>query len=134
MQTKNNKTKVLFLIAAVFNVSIGATFLFAHQWLFSFIGFELTDKPQYNVMVEFTGLAITTFGVGYYLASKDLNKYQAIVWLGMMAKIGVFVLFSYHLFLNITILPLFLAGSCDLVFAGLFWFALKNNHKINLNR
>lgn len=133
MKTQNNRTKVLFLFSAIFNVSIGITFLFAHQWLFSFIGFQLTNKPQYNVMVEFSGLAITAFGVGYYFASKNFDKNQPIVWLGMMTKIAVFVLFSYHFYLTPQMLPLFIAGSCDLLFAVLFWFTLKNSTEISIH-
>lgn len=130
MHTNTPYQTNLFRISAIFNITIGLALLFNHQWFFTLFGYEITAEDAYLAFIQVAGIAIASFGVGYYWASKDFQKNSGLIQLGAIAKIGVFAVFLSIYIQNSNILPLFIAGSLDLTFAALFFIELK---KINKN-
>ena len=122
----------LFQISAIFNTSVGLVLLFVHQWLFSLLGFEITTVNSYIAITQLAGMAILTFGLGYYLVSKNIKQNIGIIKLGIISKIAVFVIFSSAFYHNNDMLPFFIAGLGELTFVALFIIALKKLSKNNL--
>ena len=75
---------------------------------------------------------VFVFGIGYYWVSKDLSKNHDIVKLGIIAKILVFMIFSYHYLTGNMPLLIALCGVVDLIFAILFLEFLMNMKKTQL--
>jgi len=124
---KNNTVyqQRLFQIAAFFNISVGMVILFAHQWLFNLINIEITNNHAYLAMTQVVGVAIATFGIGYYLVSQSVHDNKGVILLGIVSKLAVLIIFTIAYFKNPTMLPFFIAGLGEFGFIALFIKELK---------
>ncbi|MFN8545268.1 MAG: hypothetical protein U0807_13825 [Candidatus Binatia bacterium] len=106
----------LFAIAAVFNLVAGLPPLLAPAQALQ--AFGMAPLPE-HLFVRTTSALVLTFGLGYWLVSRDLAR-RELVWLGIVGKLGVVVLFG-HAWLR-GVLPLGAAaiGFGDLLFALAF--------------
>ena len=115
----------LFRFAAVLNTTIGLIIIFAHQWLFTLLAFELTAIPAFNAITQVAGVAIVTFGIGYYLVSQSIKENKGIIILGIISKFAVFVIFTLAYLNHPSMLPFFIAGIGELGFILLFFNELN---------
>ena len=116
----------LFLIGALWNWVAGLLFFFSSDAIFAFLGMKENNYPG---VMQMAMALVFVFGIGYYWVSKDLFMNHDIVKLGIIAKILVFFIFSYHVFIGNIPMQLGLSGVVDLAFAILFFEFLMNMKK-----
>ncbi len=113
----------IFLIGALWNL-LGGTFIIAATgWIFSSAGLEPPSPSTYY----YSWIALfMTFGLGYYLAWRDMYRNRDIVLLGAIGKLSFAAVFLYGYATHAAIPRFFLipvAG--DIVFAILFLMFLR---------
>ena len=119
--------KWLFIIGALWNWAAGIQFFFWYDKVFA----RLNMTPlNYPAIMQLAMSLVFVFGIGYYWVSKDLSKNHDIVKMGIIAKILVFMIFSYHYLIGNMPLLIALCGVVDLIFAILFLKFLMNMKRI----
>lgn len=109
--------RVLFALAALYNLAVGGTMLAAPGALAPQLGVEGSGAPFALMM---SGLLIAMFGIGYALVARDPPGNRGIVWIGMIGKIGAAVLGTLQYQAGIVPFSTFMLGMGDLVFVALF--------------
>ena len=113
---KQGYYKKLFFIAALWNWITSVLFFFTYEYFFPVIGEKVPDSPLF--LKQTLGL-VFVFGLGYYWVSRDLSN-TAIVKMGAIGKIFVFITLLYYAIFGdhvwITVLP----GVVDFIFALFF--------------
>jgi hypothetical protein len=122
--------KRLFIIGAVWNWGAGILFFFWSDPIFLFFNMKAINYPG---IIQLAMALVFVFGIGYYWVSKDISMNHDIVKLGIIAKILVFLVFSYHTLIGNISPQLGLSGVVDLVFAVLFLEFLMNVKKIRVS-
>lgn len=102
----------LFVVAAVFNVAAGLPPLVAPEQTLETFG--MAPMPDHLFMRD-TGLLVLTFGVGYWFVSRNLNL-REIVWLGVIGKSSVVVLFAWSWMRGLVSSTAAAVGMGDLLF------------------
>jgi hypothetical protein len=107
----------IFIVGAVWNWVATVSFALGYKIMFPLFGMELPRYPIFFLL--FLGLAFS-FGIGYYLVSRDIYKNHGIVKMGIIGKLIVFVGLSWAwLTGEIHFIPAS-AGIVDLLFAILY--------------
>jgi hypothetical protein len=109
--------KKFFVVAAIWNWVAAIAFFCWYKQILSL--FDM--KPLiYPVIMQLLSALVFVFGIGYYWVAGDIEKNQAIVKMGIIGKILVFILLLVHWILGN--IPFFLVGPgiVDLIFAILF--------------
>jgi uncharacterized membrane protein len=109
----------MFLLAAMYNLVLGAVFLVFFAQLMSFFHMPIFPREA-MVFHQMAILLAMVFGVGYFMVSRDLYKHTGIATIGALGKTVVFFLFLYHMIFSRLPPAIFLIGCGDLVFALLF--------------
>ncbi|HVK80748.1 MAG TPA: hypothetical protein VM915_09045 [Verrucomicrobiae bacterium] len=109
--------RVLFALAALYNLAVGGTMLATPSLLAPQLSVEGAGAP-FAIMMS--GLLIAMFGVGYALVARDPVGNRGIVWIGMIGKIGAAVLGTLQYQAGIVPFSTFALGMGDLVFVALF--------------
>ncbi|MHA1491399.1 MAG: hypothetical protein ACTSRI_17320 [Promethearchaeota archaeon] len=112
--------KYMFIIGAIWN------------WInsLSFIGVSIIDSSVFSIMGtsypptlfflhSLLGL-IFTYGVGYYIVGRDINKNHGIVTLGIISKLLFFMFCVIYFLLGDINVIIVVLGFGDFVFALLF--------------
>ncbi len=87
--------------------------------------FHISPLPTETLFVRLFAGLVFVFGFGYYAAGNDLNTNAPVIRLGAIAKLSVVAIGAYELALgNISWQFMLLAGA-DLIFAILFFKALR---------
>lgn len=110
--------KCVFFFGALWNFVMGGPL---------FIKSLFGDSPFSGAaLMYFQGFlcAVILFGIGYLIVGLDLNKNHAIVLLGAIGKIMVFIFFVVYYLKGQIKLYLVLVGTGDLIFAILFFMFL----------
>jgi hypothetical protein len=113
----------VFLVAALFNFAAGVPALLAPAQALA--AFGLPPLPD-HLFVRATGLLVASYGVGYWLVSRRLGL-REIVWLGVVGKLGVVVLFTWAWGQGSLPTRAFAVGMGDLLFAAVFLVFLATN-------
>jgi hypothetical protein len=116
-----NKWQLIFLVGAVFNFLVAAAFVLAPGLTLSLLGFaEPITNPTWYALFWWL---VTVFGIGYYLVSRDPAGNRGIAVMGLIGKLGVWVIATV-LWLQGHIPVLFYTIAVgDLAFSLLFlWF------------
>ncbi len=121
--------KWLFIIGALWNWAAGVQFFFWYDPIFARLNMQALNYPA---IMQLAMSLVFVFGIGYYWVSKDLSKNHDIVKLGIIAKVIVFLIFSYHYLFGNMPLMIALCGVVDLIFAILFIEFLKSAGKIKV--
>jgi hypothetical protein len=113
----------IFLIGALWNLMGGTFILVATGWIFSSAGLTVPSPSAYY----YSWIALfMTFGLGYYLAWRDMYRNRDIILLGAIGKLAFAAVFLYSYAVHAAI-PLFflipVAG--DVIFAILFLMFLR---------
>jgi hypothetical protein len=80
--------KKLFFIGAIWNWVGTVSFAVGYKFLFPLFGMKLPQYPIFFLL--FLGLAFV-FGIGYYWVSKDIHQNHAVVKMGIIGKLIVFI-------------------------------------------
>jgi hypothetical protein len=132
MKKKSKFYKNFFLIAGLWNLLAGIPCWIGTVFLTEFF-LEIFKMPipgslfPYHTMFFF----IIMFGVGYIIVSKDITKNHGIVWIGMIAKIGFFVISLFTYLINEANILLAGFGLVDFIFAVLFIDFLRKRKNIS---
>lgn len=105
--------RIFFVAAAVFNFAAGLPLLLAPDVMLSTLGMAAPDDLLFHRM---TGLLVVCFGAVYYFVSQDLVRYRPLVWLGVVGKAGVVVLFAQAFAAGLLPAPAFAVALGDLAF------------------
>jgi hypothetical protein len=110
--------RLLFSIAAFFNLTVGLVFLFAMPEFAILAG--MRPIPSDPLFMHLAGVLVLAFGWGYWRVSRDPVANRAIIWMGIVGK-SLVVLEGYgDWYLGNTnfVFPVFLLA--DAIFALLF--------------
>ena len=117
----------LFLVAALFNYSIGIPILFLSRWSFDRSFVEAVDRVPVAIWLwaDF-GFVVLLIGYGYQIISRNIRKNRGIVLLGMIAKlfdvINLSLLYAWGYARPLVLIPAFIDGLFAIAFA-VFWFS-----------
>ncbi|NOR19260.1 MAG: hypothetical protein GQ538_04130 [Xanthomonadales bacterium] len=115
--------RVMFATAAWFNWVAGGAVAINVELLFGLFG--ITPLPTEPLFLQFFAWLVIVFGIGYFWASRDPVTNVPVIKLGMSGKLSV-VLVSLACVLTGSISwQIMLLVSADLLYAILFWRALK---------
>jgi hypothetical protein len=130
--------KKFFALASLWNISAAPLLIVLYVYFPTLIFTPESIPYIYNFLFDSYYLilvcVILLFGIGYYMPSRDLMLNRIMIWLGILGKIGLTVIF-FQLFIlkYITIFfPVLLIG--DLIWAIFFFmflFQTKDRVKIN---
>jgi hypothetical protein len=76
-------TRVLFIVAAVYDGILGALFLFAPTWPFRMFGITEPNHPGY---VQFPGALLMIFAAMFTTIARDPARYRHLIPFGILLK------------------------------------------------
>ena len=117
--------RVLFALAAVFNVAAGLPPLLAPAQTLATFG--MAPLPD-HLFLRVTGLLVLTFGMGYWFVSRNL-KLREIVWLGVIGKSGVVLVFAWSWLQGLLPGRAAAVGMGDLLFVIVFLLFLASHRR-----
>ncbi len=135
----DNFWKKFFFLASLWNISAGplfvALYLYIPSMIFTPEGLTYTHNPAFNAFYYVLIAAIVLFGIGYYAPSRDLMSNRVMVWLGILGKVFLTIVF-FHLYFAkyITpLLPVALVG--DLIWAAFFYtFLIQTRERVKVSQ
>lgn len=117
--------KAVFAIAALFNWAVGLPLLIAPVAFYAALGQTAPDILN----AQMAGALITVFGVGYAMAARDPVANRGIIWLGVIGKGPLPLLYWLNVQAGRAPISGFPLTLVDLAFAGLFLTYLLRTRK-----
>ena len=114
---KRGNSKHILIAAAWWNWLAALGFLLAGTRLQTSLGINASLE---SLNAHLAIICITLWGIGYYWAAKDFSRNESLVKLGVIGKVGVFLLFLGHAWAQHIPFALVTPAVIDLIFAGLF--------------
>ena len=115
--------RIMFTTAAWFNWVAGGAVAVNAGWLFSF--FRVTPLPTEPLFLQLFAWLVIVFGIGYFWASRDPAANVPVIKLGMIGKLSVVLVSLVCVLTGSVSWQIMLLMSADLLYAILFWRALK---------
>lgn len=113
-----NGWRTLFLIAAWYDLVLGAGIFFLYAYIFQLFQLPLSSSAPY---IQITAAFVFVQGVGYYLVYRDLSRNRDLVTLGVVYKAVYVLVIVYYLIIAQLPSALFaLFAVCDFVFLVAF--------------
>lgn len=110
--------RMVFFIAAVYDIVLGLAFLFAHPWLYGALGLALPTEPAY---LHTAAAFVLVQGIMYVLVWGDMVRNRDLALAGAIYKAAYASVAFYHWTLGDLPHPLFgLFGIIDVGFLLLF--------------
>lgn len=110
----NPTWRPFFLVAALYDIVLGAAFFLLYGPLFEWMGVELPPNTSY---IHLTAAFVLTQGLGYWFVYQDPLANRGIVKLGVVYKFIFSALALYYLAIDQLIHPVFLVfGVLDVLF------------------
>ena len=129
--TRGKLYRALFLIAAIYDISLGIIFTFFYRTAFEIIG--ITHKlPEHGAYISLIGAFLFVIGVAYYLLYRsDLSQNRDLVTIGALYKLAYCSIAIYYAIIGDVphMIFVWLFGGCDLIF-----FILMLECRLYLNR
>lgn len=119
----NGYVRPLFVSAALFNLAVGLTLLFAASLVMPLLG---TEAPQNPTFLHLFALLILMFGLSYFWISRAPQQETSLMALGAIAKGCVFLMIFYYHMRGLVGWQLTLLATVDLIYAVLFTFARRS--------
>jgi len=116
--------KLVFALAALFNLAVGLPLLLAPEALLPILGQAVPDDL---LMVRLAALLITVLGIGYGMAARDHLANRPILWLGVLGKAPIPLLVWLSGGAAVLSSSTFMLSLGDLVFAALFLLYLMTH-------
>ena len=113
--------RLLFLVAAVYDMLLGLAFFFLYQSLFDWVGMTLPPHPSY---AQLPAVFVFVQGLSYGIVWWNPLRNRGLVWVGVVYKAGYSGLAAFYL-LTDQIPAMFFAwfGLFDFLFLlGFAWF------------
>lgn len=120
--------KTFFLVAAVYDLVLGAAFFFLYGPLFETLNIALPNNISY---IHLTAAFVFVQGVGYWFAYGDPDGNRGIVKTGVIYKIAFAGLSFYYWAIGDLLHPVFLLfGAMDILFlAGFVMFLMGERNR-----
>jgi hypothetical protein len=115
--------RIMFTTAALFNWMAGGAVVINAVWLFGLFG--VTPLPTEPLFLQLFAWLVIVFGIGYFWASRDPVANVPIIKLGMIGKLSVVLVSLACVMTGSISWQLMILVSADLLYAILFWRALK---------
>ena len=115
--------RIMFTTAAWFNWVAGGAVAVNAGWLFSLFG--ITPLPTEPLFHQLFAWLVIVFGIGYFWASRDPAANVPVIKLGILGKLSVVLVSMACVLTDSVSWQFILLVSVDLVYAILFWRALK---------
>lgn len=126
MQINSQFWKSMFLVAALFNFSMGVPIMLALQWSYTLAYLPLLTNNN-AIALKFWGdfgFSVLLIGVGYYLVSRDVTQNRSIVWLGIFAKLFDVIVLTYRFAIGVAKPLVLFPAVIDGIFVLLFFIFL----------
>ncbi len=126
MQSDSFFSKMFFL-AGLWNLGIGLIGLFFTDFSVALFFGQNAVTANFLALVMFRlfMVAIIIFGIGYYIVSRALMLNRGIIWLGLVSKIILFVIFIFFFFTGKATLIAALALTGDFLWSLLFLLFIR---------
>ena len=119
--------KILFAVAAVWNLGAAATLVFNPEFLLARL--DVSD-PDARLLARSFASSVTAWGIGYALIAFDRMRFRDFAWLGVISKTIFFAVYATAYFGGRISFPVFIPALVDLAFAILFVeFLRRASHK-----
>ena len=115
--------RFMFTTAAWFNWVAGLAVAVNVELLFSL--FRITPLPSEPLFLQLFAWLVIVFGIGYFWASRDPAANVPVIKLGMIGKLSVVLVSLACVLTGSVSWQIMLLMSIDLLYAILFWRALK---------
>ena len=119
----NNSIRAMFLSAAIFNWLVGLALAVKAQLLFDL--FRVSPAPTEPLFLQLFAWLVIVFGIGYFWVSRDPAPNTPIIKLGILGKISVVLVCLGCVLTGVVSWQMMILACADLVYAVLFWRALK---------
>ncbi|MDH4211516.1 MAG: hypothetical protein OEV79_08710 [candidate division WOR-3 bacterium] len=110
--------KALFLIAAIYDISLGIIFTLFYRTAFDIIG--IADRlPAHGAYLSLIGSFLFVIGVAYYLLYRgNLERNRDLVTVGVLYKLAYCSVAIYYTIAQDVphMIFVYLFGGCDLIF------------------
>lgn len=119
--------RILFAVAAAWNLSAAATLIFNPDFLLARLS---VNDPAARLLARSFASSVTTWGIGYALVAFDRKRFRDFAWLGVISKTIFFLVYAAAFFSGRISFAAFIPALVDLVFAILFVeFLWRASHK-----
>ncbi len=115
--TRRTCDKILFLAAALFNLSSAATLLFFPHIFLARLG--ITD-PAAQLLAQSLASSATTWGIGYALVAINAHRYRPFALLGAISKTIFALVYTLAFWRGLISFTTFIPALIELLFASLF--------------
>ena len=129
MQSEKNY-KTLFTIAAAWNWSVAALFLFMALFSQNLLGLFVNIIPENFVWYYLFISLVAVYGLGYYWVGQDVPRNRNIIKMGIWGKTLVFILLTIAWLTDVMTILTAGAGAVDMVFAVLFLRVLLKTKRL----
>ena len=119
--------KILFAVAAVWNLGAAATLVFNPDFLLARLN---VNDPDARLLARSLASSVTAWGIGYALVAFDQKRFRDFAWLGVISKTIFFSVYAAAYFGGRISFAAFIPALVDLAFAILFVeFLRRTSHK-----
>ena len=109
--------KILFAVAAVWNLGAAATLVFNPDFLLAKLS---VNDPDARLLARSLASSVTAWGIGYALVAFDRKRFRDFAWLGAISKTIFFTVYTAAFFGGRISFAAFIPALVDLAFAILF--------------
>lgn len=124
--TKGAYDRILFAVAAAWNLGAAAMLIFNPDFLLTRLG---VSDPAARLLARSFTSSVATWGIGYALIAVDRKRFRDFAWLGAISKTIFFAIYATAFFGGRISFAAFLPAAVDLVFAILFVEFLWRTHQ-----
>jgi hypothetical protein len=111
--------------AALFNFSAAILMLFFKPQFYHWLLIDETLGSAGKVWLDIFALLVAVFGLAYWRVSTAPGQHRDLVWVGMLAKMAVFMGAWYHALMFNSHFGFAVLVVADLVFALIFAYYLR---------
>lgn len=129
MMDKKTYYKFMFLISGLWNIAGGALLFILSFTSPSVFELSATSEPHTLLFYHSMVALIISFGVGYYIVSKDIKKNEGVVIIGTLVKFLFFLANLVYFLMGDVNFNFVMIGLGDLFFVVLFIEFLMNKKK-----
>ncbi len=116
---------LFFRIAALFNFGAAGAFLLAPDVLYQLLLIEKPIAPPARLYSDAFAVMAGIFGLGYWWVAADPASNRNLIWLGVIGKTAIVLVFWMHALFADAPLNLAPLISVDILFAGAFAYYLR---------
>ncbi len=117
LNKKEEFFKGVFLVAAIYDLVLGAVFFLLYEPIYAFLNISL---PVYSMYLQMSAAFVFAMGVGYYFIYKNMYRNIDLVKLGIVYKVVYGGLASYFYFSDLANVIFFWFAVIDVAFLILF--------------